>query len=184
MMKTVLIGYFPKRTEQRPAWLEAVKIEEICSVSACISKGPEKWIDHWKHNEMWVFDSPALAWSVVPEAVREGFEVYAYGVAPVKISEGKEEGFDIPRISPEPLPDGFESLGFDIVCRSCGTQFECSPLSCNRLAEEIPTNRFCLLDDIVTALGLARGLDEAACEPGPYFVVEVFRQKRAAAAKN
>lgn len=127
---------------------------------------------------MWVFDSPALAWSVVPEAERESFEIYAYRIAPVEISEGKEAVFKLPSIAPEPLSGDFESLGFDIVCRSGGTDFECSPLSCNRLAGGIPTNRFCLLDDLTVTLRVARGFDGIACEPGPYFVVEVFRQKR------
>lgn len=183
-MNTVLIGYFPKKTVRNPDWLKRLGVEEVCSVASCISKAPEGWIGHWKHNEMWVFDSPAVAWSVVPEAEREGFEMYAYRIVPVEIAEGKDEVFNLPAISPEPLPSDFQSFGFDIVCRSCGSNFECSPLSCNHMAEEVPTNRFCLLDDLATALGVARGFDEAGCEPGPYFVVEVFRQKRAAAAKT
>lgn len=182
-MRTVLIGYFPKKTARHLDWFRRQGVDEICSVSSCISKEPEKWIGRWKHNEMWVFDSPALAWSVVPEAEREGFEMYAYRIAPVEIADGNERTFTIPPISPEPLSDDFESLGFDIVCRSCGTNFECSPLSCNELAEKIPTNRFCLIDDLAAALQVARGFDGIVCEPGPYFVVEVFRQKRAAAAK-
>ena len=182
-MRTVLIGYFPKKTARHLDWFRRQGVDEICSVSSCISKEPEKWIGRWKHNEMWVFDSPALAWSVVPEAEREGFEIYAYRMAPVKIAEAKEESYTIPPISPEPLSGDFESLGFDVVCCSGGTNFECSPLSCNQLAEKIPTNRFCLLGELTEALQVARGFDGIACEPGPYFVVEVFRQKRAVAAK-
>jgi len=182
-MNTILIGYFPKKTARHPHWLKVAMVEEICSVSSCISTAPEKWIDHWKHNEMWVFDSPAWAWSVVPEAERENFEMYAYRIAPVEIAEGKEGVFALPAISPEPLTSDFQSLGFDIVCRSCASSFECSPLSCNHMAEEIPANRFCLLDDFTTALGVARGFDEAGCEPGPYCIVEVLRQKRTAGPK-
>ena len=86
-MKTVLIGYFPKRTVRHLDWFKGQGVDEICSVSSCISKGPEKWIECWKHNEMWVFDSPALAWSVVPEADREDLEMYAYRIAPVEIAD-------------------------------------------------------------------------------------------------
>ena len=178
-MTTVLIGYFPKKTVRHSDWLKATIVDQICSVSSCISKAPEQWIGHWKHNEMWVFDSPALAWGVVPEADREEFEMYAYRIAPVEIGDGKEEVFTIPPISPEPVSDDFESLGFDIVCGSQGKDFGCSPLSCNKLAEKIPTNCFCLMGDLTEALGVARGFDGIACEPGPYFVVEVFRQKLA-----
>ena len=56
-----LIGYFAKKTATRPDWLKAPSVEEICSVAGCISVGPEGWIDRWEHNDMWVFDTPELA---------------------------------------------------------------------------------------------------------------------------
>ena len=60
----ILIGYFPKRTVKPPAWLEAAGVTEVCSVSTCVSDGPEGWIDQWRHNDMWVYDTPESAWSV------------------------------------------------------------------------------------------------------------------------
>src|SRR5579872_1888878 len=62
-MTPVLIGYFPKRTLKRPAWLPCPQDDEICSVSGCISEEPDGWIEHWRHNECWCFDSQELAWS-------------------------------------------------------------------------------------------------------------------------
>ncbi len=51
--------------------------------------------------------------------------------------------------------------------------FECSPLSCNGMAGEIPVNRYCLLDNVEQALRVAARFDEEQPEPGDYFVVEV-----------
>lgn len=154
-MTPTLIGYFPKRTLKRPDWLKARGLEEVCSVSNCISEGPDGWIDQWRHNDMWAYDSPELAWSVVPEAVRGEFDLYAYHMFPVEFVEGEQRPFPSPPLYVQPLPPSFERLGCDAVSRSCGTSFECSPLSCNRMAEHVPTNRHCLVDDAETAFRVA-----------------------------
>lgn len=73
----------------------------------------------------------------------------------------------------------FEALGCDVVSRSTGSFFECSPLSCNRLATDRPVNTYCLLDRLEDALGLARRCEPAGCEPGPYHVLRVWRERRA-----
>ncbi len=51
-MEPTLIGYFPKHIATCPGWLEAEGVKEVCSVSECVSPGPEGWIGHWVHNEM------------------------------------------------------------------------------------------------------------------------------------
>ena len=58
--------------------------------------------------------------------------------------------------------------------------FECSPLSCNGLATEVPVNRACLLDSLEEAVALARRCAREQPEPGSYFVVEVWRELLAA----
>jgi hypothetical protein len=71
-----LIGYLPKRIEAPPAGLRLPGVAEIWSVSTCISKAPERYVDHWRHNAFWLFDSLALAKSVLgPEDV---FTVVGY----------------------------------------------------------------------------------------------------------
>ncbi|MGI0029280.1 MAG: hypothetical protein ACREAQ_06165 [Nitrososphaera sp.] len=128
-----------------------------------------------------MYDSPELAWSVVSEDIRHGFELYAYRMLPVKFDEGQQEPFEIPPLRVEPLDSSFECLGFDIVSRSAGSSFECSPLSCNHMAEQCAVNRYCLVEDHETALRLASGFEAAGCEPGPYYVVEVWRRRHDAA---
>ena len=77
----------------------------------------------------------------------------------------------------------FELLGFDLVPRSYDNAFECSPLWCNRLAEKVTANRFCLLDTAEQAFALAPTLEVPGQplrgEPGPYHIVEVWRQRPA-----
>jgi hypothetical protein len=173
-----LIGYFPKRTAACPDWLKAPGVAEVCSVSNCFSEDPDGWIAQWRHNAMWVYDSPDLAWSVVPETVRGEFDLYAYQLFPVEFVAGEQRPFAIPQLNVEPLPASFERIGYDAVSRSCGNSFECSPLSCNHMAERSPANRHCLTDDADSAFRLAAECEAGGCEPGPYFVVEVWRESR------
>ena len=177
-MTPTLIGYFPKRTLQRPDWLKAAGVDEVCSVSACVSKAPDGWIDHWRHNEMWVYDTPESAWSVVPDGMRGEFDLYAYQLFPVEFDEGQPQAFEIPAVRVQSLPSTFERLGFDVVSRSGGNSFECSPLSCNYLAERVAVDRHCLVADLDVACQLAAECEAGGCEPGPYYVVEVWRQRR------
>jgi hypothetical protein len=66
MMTSLFVGYFPKRIMRRDSWLKAPAVREIWSVSECISKGPPDWINKWRHNDLWLYDTRALAESVVP----------------------------------------------------------------------------------------------------------------------
>ncbi len=172
-----LIGYFPKRVMQRPTSLKAASVKAIRSVSECMSKGPPNWMERWTHNEMWVYDTIAAAWAVVPAEERDDYEMQAYRILPMKWDEGKSVKVELPELCIEPLPEGFESAGFDAVSLEEGTAgFGHSPLSCNGMAEQIPTNEHCLLDDVEMAARVAGRFSRGNAEPGPYYVVEVLRQ--------
>lgn len=171
-----LVGYFPKSSVVPPPWMAELGIREVASVSQCISGGPEGWMQAWKHNPWGFFDSPDLAWSVVPKHDRADFQLYAYRAhaldllgneRPVRASDGDVQG----------LPESFVPIGYDVVSRSSGGFFECSPLSCNHLAQEIATNAYCLIEARDQATDLALRADTLQCEPGPYYVLEVFRER-------
>jgi hypothetical protein len=92
--------------------------------------------------------------------------------------EGTEKPFAIPPMNVEPLPDDFQSVGFDVVSIENGSAgFGHSPLSCNHMAQEIATKENCLLDDLNLAKQTAKTFSHGYVEPGPYFVVEVLRQR-------
>ena len=56
----VPLGFMAKHVECRPDWLKAPHVEEILSVSYCISKEFCDYIQEWKHNGFWMLDSPGF----------------------------------------------------------------------------------------------------------------------------
>jgi len=60
-------GYMAKRVYKRPDWLKAPHVAEIYSVSGCISEDFADYINYWKHNGYWFFDSPELIKAVAKE---------------------------------------------------------------------------------------------------------------------
>lgn len=170
-----LLGYFPKRLVVPPDWMRARGVEEIASVSLCIAPGPDGWARAWKHNEWGLFSSPEIAWSLVPLDRRTGYRLYAYALYPVEYRDAVEEPmvFVAPEVTS--LGQEYDPVGFDVASRSTGSHFECSPLSCNMLAEETETNRYCLLSSPYDARALALAAHGKGCEPGPYHVLQVWR---------
>ena len=82
----VFIGYYPKRialkkdlkAQNGEIVIKNDIVEEICSVSDCISDGPPKgWINEWKHNDLGFFSSEIAALSVIPEDSRKKYELFA-----------------------------------------------------------------------------------------------------------
>ena len=175
MSEPILVGYFPKRRVLRPDWLGAPGVEEVCSVSDCIASGPGDWIHHWRHNVMGFFDSPELAWSIVPAEERGEFILYGYELFPWCFQAGRRVAYILESMNATPMTPDFKPLGFDVVSRAGGF-FECSPLSCNSWAQDVGANAFCLVDDLEEADRLASIAEAEACEPGDYYVLSVWRR--------
>lgn len=174
-LQPILVGYIPKRTAKRPDWLQAAGVEEICSASCCCSESPD---DMGTPNDFGIYDSPEEAMALIEGGHKHEYDLYAYSMFPVIFREGLQDSFEIATHQVTPLTDSFEFLGFDVVSRSCGFCFECSPLSCNNMAEHIAVNRHCLLDNIETAIENAANFEAQQCEPGPYHVLGIWRRKR------
>lgn len=173
MSEPVLIGYFPKHRTPRPEWLPVPHVEEICSVSGCIARQPADWIDSWTHNDWSAYDTPELARAVA----EEGCDLYAWRILPTLFGREAEQPLTLTGVAPSALPTDFERLGWDVVSRSgLGILgFECSPLSCNRMASQEAVNRYCLLDSEADAVAFARRCAVEQPEPGDYLVIEVWR---------
>jgi hypothetical protein len=172
---TQFVGYFPKTTAVPGGWMASDRVAEICSVSNCINSGPDGWIDKWLHNELGFFNTRTNAVAVT-RGQTDAFEIFAYRLLPRRFNEGKAEPVTIPQLQVESLPSTFVSLGFDAVSKSVSSFFECSPLSCNNMAAELPVNRFCLLETLEEAIALAERCSRGEGEPGPYYVLEVLRE--------
>ena len=61
------IGYMAKRVCKRPDWLNSDDVVDIYSVSGCISDDFADYIEYWKHNGYWLFDSPEVIRIVAQE---------------------------------------------------------------------------------------------------------------------
>ena len=178
-MKPVLIGYFPKKTSPKTEYLNASNVEIICSASTCISEEPEGCIDHWKHNDFFLYNSIKKAKSILKNTTdKDEYDIYAYKQYPIRIQNGEIINEEITSPNAKSLDKKFEFLGYDAVSNSVGSGFECSPLSCNSGAETIKVNKFCLFETFEEALLGAKEFSKRGWEPGPYYIVEVFRLKK------
>lgn len=176
-MAPVLAGYMPKRTMRGEEWMKDVPFHEVCSVSNCMSKAPEGWLDPWLHNELWFFDTAKLAQSVVPPEELPRHDLYAFKLFPVIFKDGTAKPPSLPEVKVEPLGEMFEFLGHDALSSNENVIGGCSPLSCNYMWQQAVVNQWCLVDDLEAAVDLARRFSIEKPEPGDYWVVEVWRHR-------
>ena len=176
-MDPVLVGFFPQKTRLRQGQ-GAIGVEEICCLRGCGTQGPQGWFGHWKHNDLFLFNSPASAWNVVEDSQKKQYDLLAYKLFPLSIFGGEALPVEIPALSVEPLNGGFEKLGYSVESRSERNESKCSPQVNDAKLGKCRVNRYCLMDEAKTALDYALSLKRKGCEPGPYCVMEVWRQKR------
>ena len=72
------------------------------------------------------------------------------------------------------LPREQQLEGYDVVTFFAGSSPECSPLSCNGLAEEIPVNSHCLLSTFDEAKAHLEDGTLLKSDPGPYRIFAVY----------
>ncbi|MEQ9885828.1 hypothetical protein [Pectobacterium zantedeschiae] len=61
------IGYLSKIVSVKPDWLKTDKVNDIYSVSCCVSDAFFEYIQFWHHNGYWLFNSPDLIYSLAKE---------------------------------------------------------------------------------------------------------------------
>lgn len=175
------LGYMAKQVSTRPYWLKNNQIQEICSLSGCISKDIADYINYWRHNGFWLFDSL----DVIQELAREenidlsSTTLFFYESFEYQWDEFENQwqifSADQAFSTQVALPLNKELLGYDIVSFSTGNQAECSFLSCNHMAEEIEVNAHCLLDSFQQAKQLLEKSTFKDCEPGPSRIIAVYK---------
>jgi hypothetical protein len=136
------------------------------------------YVEHWKHNGYWLFNSPQVIREVAKEesVQLEETSLFYYEAHEMEFDDGRWTPW-----SPEPsfltnvMPPPKKQLeGFDVVTFYAKSTPECSPLSCNGLAEELRTNTHCLFDSFGEAeAGLNNGAFKNS-EPGPYRIFSVY----------
>ncbi|OHB61465.1 MAG: hypothetical protein A2167_03165 [Planctomycetes bacterium RBG_13_46_10] len=170
-----LVGFFPKLPCPEKDWIENDTVKEICSVSDCVAKGPENWIEEWEHNDLGFYDSEEKIIKILGDE-KEKYNFYAYKLYPLKFNKGKAENCPISIDLKADVSD-YEFLGFDIVSKSQSDFFECSPLSCNDLCKTYIVNQCCLIENLENAYLYCIEIEKEKCEPGPYYLFEVYRKK-------
>jgi hypothetical protein len=53
-------GYMAKKIIKKPDRLKADNVYDIYSVTNCLSKNFADYINYWRHNGYWFFDSPEI----------------------------------------------------------------------------------------------------------------------------
>lgn len=170
-------GYMAKRVCRKPGWLKASQVVDIFSVSSCVSEDFADYIKYWRHNGYWLFDSPEIIRGIARENSIDlgGTTLFYYEVYEMEF-DGKgwhpfEAGNSFPTNVIPPSQSKLE--GFDVVTFSVKTSPECSPLSCNHLADKVDTNEHCLLASFEQAEHtLNEGIFENS-EPGPFRIFSV-----------
>lgn len=174
------IGYLYKRVASRPDWIGAEHVEDIYSLSGCVSEVFADYINYWRHNGYWLFDAPRVMEDLAKE---NGFslgdlKLFFYEAYEMEYNDSDkqwqsfapEDSFGTNVQSPEHR----RLEGFDVTTFGVHTSPECSPLSCNSLSETIRTNRHCLFETFDEAKrAVETGLFDNS-EPGPFRITAVY----------
>lgn len=167
-----------KRVSKKPDWIRATQVVDIYSVSGCVSKDFADYINYWKHNGFWFFDSPEVIRAIAQKNSinLEGTSLFYYESHELEF-DGENWKTYAPELSFQTnviVPSSKQLDGFDVVTFSCRTSPECSPLSCNGLAEKLPTNSHCLFGSFEEAeMSVKKGAFNNS-EPGPYRIFSVY----------
>ncbi|MFC1833594.1 hypothetical protein ACFL2Q_02525 [Thermodesulfobacteriota bacterium] len=176
------IGYMAKRVSLRPDWLHAPGVEDIYSVSHCVSDDFTEVCIHEDLNSYWFFDSPSIIWKIAKaySIDMKGTKLFYYEMYELEFDhdENDQEWLAISvtteRSSCVVEPDEKHLEGYDLATYYAGEYPECSPLSCNHMAQEIPTNRHCLLATFAEAKQYLEKGFFVDCEPGIYRIIAVY----------
>ncbi len=173
------VGYMAKRVMARPEWLKSDRVRDIYSVSDCMSKNFADYINFWKHNGYWFFDSPEIMEALARENSIDlaGTTLFFYEAYEQEYYENAGWSTHQPdtAFTTDVIEPNMKALeGYDIATFSCGTTPECSPLSCNHLASEIETNEHCLLTSFEEAKALLEAGKFQNTEPGPFRIFAVY----------
>jgi hypothetical protein len=172
------VGYLAKRSCKKPEGLKIPGVDDVYSVGNCVNDDFADYINYWKHNGYWLFDSSEIIRAVAREnsIELEGALLFYYEAHEKEFAkEGWRPFFPEPSFTTKVVQPRHKRLeGFDVVTFSVGNSPECSPLSCNGLAEALRTNSHCLFESFDEAWANVNSGEFAGGEPGPYRIFAVY----------
>ena len=169
-------GYMAKQVCKKSEWLDAAQVVDIHSVSSHISDDFADYISFWKHNGYWLFDSPEIIRSIAHENSidLQSTSLFYYEVFEQEFDGTKWDTYPLDGEVNVVVPHDKRLEGFDVVTFYAKSSPECSPLSCNGMAKEIPTNSHCLLSSFEDAYSRISNGEFNNSEPGPYRIFAVY----------
>ena len=174
------LGYLYKHVTSRPEWLKVEGVDDVYSLSGCISPQFADYVNFWRHNGFWLFNSPSAMKELAAEQSLslDGTQLFYYEAYELEFDDVNETWIEFQpeasfetRIEP---PNRSELEGFDVTCFTVHTTPECSPLSCNSLASSLPINAHCLFETFEEAKSALEAGKFAEGEPGPYRIIAVY----------
>jgi hypothetical protein len=169
-----------KRSCEKPKGFGLPEVEDVYSVSGDVNDDFADYINAWKHNGYWLFDSPAIIRAVADEMAisLENSKLFYYEAHAMEFNEKLMNWCEFaPESSMQTdvlVPAEKHLEGFDLVTFSAHNSPECSPLSCNGLAENVRTNSHCLIETFAEAKAALESGKCSNAEPGPYRIFAVY----------
>jgi hypothetical protein len=156
--------------------------KDVYSVCGCISRDFTHYIDYWKHNDYWLFDTPAPMEEIAASESLDlsSMTLFYYEVYEEEYNDNTHiwETIQFGKCAAMPpsvvFPREKRLEGFDVVSFTLHTSPEHSPLSCNGLDKKIPVNQHCLFDTFEEAKNALESGLFTNCEPGPYRIFAVY----------
>jgi hypothetical protein len=181
----VFIGFDVKKTAKPGAYLTNPIIREVCSVSRCFSVNGIEFDQEYRCNAWGFYETVELARELLEAEgkIFSDFDIFAFKLYPVVFDGTNASPVDVTPVHPE-FADDFEFLGIDVVSHEVSSAtFQCSALSCTGGANSVSVNQYCLFDVPEEAMRFAalvakEAEEKQTWEPGPYYVCQVYRQKK------
>lgn len=171
------IGYLYKRVSKRPGWITSEVVEDLYSISNHASPDFMDYMDLWRHNGYWLFDSPTVMQEL---ALNAGIPLVGCTLFYYETYEYQFDGLAWTTFQPEPsflvdikAPERHQVHGYDIATFNLGNAPECSPLACNDLARGIVVNQHCLLNSFEDAKQSLESGQFENSEEGPFRIIAV-----------
>jgi hypothetical protein len=179
MQVMIEAGYLFKRLARRTEWIKNPSVQDIHSVSGHLSEDFADYINYWRHNGWWLFNKPSDMDEIIERESldRATLALFYYEIFEQEYDEDEkhwslvEPETSFPTAVERPLNPKLS--GFDVVSFSAGSSAECSPLSCNALADELEVNEHCLFDSLAAAKAALENGSFDNSEPGPFRIFAV-----------
>src|SRR6478672_7928998 len=90
--RMITAGYMAKRIMNRPEGYLSIDIVDIYSVSGCMSENFADYVEFWRHNGYWFFDSPQIIQEIAKEHAVDltGTKLFYYEVYNLEFHESNE----------------------------------------------------------------------------------------------